>query len=234
MQSNLSFKDIIENLTKTSNVGFYMIHLERATDRIALIQHLEENLNTRLNITNAADGYKLVEQGHPNTCHISGPPYTRSAGEVGCTVSHVNVCKDALAKGYEYVVIFEDDCQFISNLSALNENIQDIVNISVPWDIFLLGCSPSDAFPTSSNNIIKLNRFDWTHSMIFNRNTMTKLVELYEHYYRNNTTLSVDTMYSNIIESNKLNVYTFRNHSGFFIQKQGAYSYIAEKERYNI
>ena len=46
----MDFKRIIEKLTKTTNVGFYMIHLNRAVERLPLIQKFEESLQIKLNI----------------------------------------------------------------------------------------------------------------------------------------------------------------------------------------
>jgi hypothetical protein len=60
---------------------------------------------------------------------------------------------------------------------------------------------------------------------------MQHLVRTYDKYYSNNTTLSIDTTYSNVIEENNLNAYGFKYYNKFFIQKQGMYSYVVEKVR---
>ena len=60
---------------------------------------------------------------------------------------------------------------------------------------------------------------------------MTKLINTYTEYVSNNTTLSIDTMYSNVIESYNLNAYGFRLNTSFFIQTSGLYSYVVERVR---
>jgi len=228
---NNNFRQCIEKLTKTNNIELYMIHLERATERIPLISTLENNLKTKLNIFPGANGYKLVQDGHPTTCQQRGSPFERSAGDIGCTVSHINICKDALSKGYDYIVIFEDDCEFISDIPKLNSYIDDFINLNLDWDLFLLGWSPL-VYSNISNYFSKISRFDCTHAVILNKTFMQYLIKTYDEYYNNNTTLSIDTMYSNIIEEKHLNVYGFTYHNGFFIQKRGMHSYIIEKVRF--
>lgn len=224
----MNFTQIIGNLTNTTNVGFYMIHLQRATERIPLIETLENKLKIKLNIFEGANGYKLVEEGHPTTCQQRGPPFTRGAGDIGCTVSHINICRDALLKKYDYIVIFEDDCEFISDLSSLNHYINEFINLNLSWDLFLLGLSPH-VLHNINDKFSKIIRFDLTHACVLKDTYIKELIKTYEDYYKNNTTLSIDTMYSNVLETTSLNAYGFNN--PLFIQKQGMYSYIVEKVR---
>ncbi len=229
--SDTTFRATIEKLSKTTNIELYMIHLERASERLPYISNLENSLKTKLNIFPAADGRQLVNEGHPTTCQQSGPPVKRWAGDIGCTVSHIRICKEALAKGYEYIVIFEDDCEFVSNLDAFNTYIDQFINLNSQWDLFLLGWNPVASSRIPGSNISKVNRFDCTHAVILNQTFMTNLVNTYEEYYNNDTTLSIDTMYSNVIEKYNMNAYGFTNNGGFFNQKYGLYSYIFEGVR---
>lgn len=226
----LSFNHIIDNLTHSTNIGYYMIHLERATEREPLIKQLENTLKIKLNIFPAADGHKLVKEGHPTTCQQRGPPATRGAGDIGCTVSHINICKDAIEKNYDYIVILEDDCEFVYDLSSLNNIINNFINLKLQWDLFLLGYEQEKYYNLPGTEFRKVSRFNLTHSVVLNRTFMKELIKTYEEYYNNNTTLSIDTMYSNVIENNNLNAYG-HVHNKMFIQKPGMYSYIVERVR---
>ena len=44
----MNFTQIIVNLTNSTNVGFYIIHLQRATERIPIIENLENKLHMKL------------------------------------------------------------------------------------------------------------------------------------------------------------------------------------------
>ena len=231
IMSTLSFKTIIENITNTQNIGYYIIHLEKATERLDTINKLQNDLNTPITIFPAADGYEMVKNGHPTTCQQRGPPHTRGAGCIGCTVSHINICKEALAKNQEYAVIFEDDCMFGSTLESFQQAMSQFTSLQLPFDLFTLGYSPVSASPIPNSIFSKINRYNGTYGALLSRSFMKKLVDLYEEYYNNNTSLSIDTMYSNVIEQHNMNAYGITNHLTYFVHKDGMYSYVIEQIR---
>ena len=226
--STLSFKTIIENITKTQNIGYYIIHLEKATERLATINKLQNDLNTPITIFPAADGYEMVKNGHPTTCQQRGFPHTRGAGCIGCTISHINICKEALAKNQEYTVIFEDDCMFNSTLESLQHTMNQFASLQLPFDLFTLGYSPISASPVNDSVFLKINSFNGTYGCLLSRTFMKKLVDLYEEYYNNNTTLSIDTMYSNVIKQYNMNAYGITKSLTYFVHNDGMYSYVLE------
>lgn len=63
----------------------------------------------------------------------------RWRGHAGCTMAHTGIYKDALKKGYDKVLIFEDDC-VITNPDTFNEVI-DKCSKELPddWQMFMLG-----------------------------------------------------------------------------------------------
>jgi hypothetical protein len=229
--TELTFRQIIGKLAGTNNVGFYMIHLTRAVERLPFVRQLEEKLQTPLTIFEAADGAQLVREGHPTTCQQRGPPFTRGAGCIGCTVSHIRICRDALENGYDYVVIFEDDCDFSSDLTTLESEVNRFVDLRLSWDLFLLGWDPQVSSPVSNSSVSKVTRFNLTHAGVLSRNFMKETIRTYEDYIGNNTTLSIDTMYSNIVEQTPFDAYGFTQHGQFFVQRSGIYSYVVEKIR---
>lgn len=224
--ADLSFQQIMENFTKTSAIGFYIIHLERAKERLPVIEELEKKLNIKLQIFEGADGYKLIGEGHPITCQQRGPPATRGPGDIGCTVSHINICKDALSKNYEHIVIFEDDCVFTSDLFAVAASLEQV---NMPWDLLLLGGNPKNALHISGTSVSKVTDFDCTHACVLNSKFMRELVNTYQSYYDSHCTLSIDTMYSNVLKTNKVTGIILNRRP--FIQKPAMYSYIVERIR---
>uniref|UniRef100_A0A6C0KNR8 Glycosyl transferase family 25 domain-containing protein n=1 Tax=viral metagenome TaxID=1070528 RepID=A0A6C0KNR8_9ZZZZ len=228
MDSTPTFQQSMELLTNTSNFGIYMIHLPRAVERVPFIESLERDLRTPLPIFEAADGYKLVEQGHPTTCQQRGPPFTRGAGCIGCTVSHINICKDALSKNYEYAIIFEDDCEFKSDVTSLYSEINTFRNLGLSWDVFLLGWDPQVSCIVPNTPYSKVSFFHETHACVISKRFMNLLIETYNEYIRNHTTLSIDTMYSNVIQKHDLNAYGCTDNRRFFAQRSGIYSYVVE------
>jgi GR25 family glycosyltransferase involved in LPS biosynthesis len=229
-----SFPEIIKSLTQAKQVGYYIIHLKRSTDRIPVIQQLEHSLQMTLPIFDAADGYELVKNGHPTTCQARGAPFYRRPGEIGCTVSHINICRDALSKNLDYAVVFEDDCIFRSDLSTLHSEIDKFVKLRKQWDLFLLGRSPGTTQPMEGTNISKVYQFDLAHALVMSSDFMRCVVRMYEKYTENNTSMAIDGMYSTVITQHYFNAYGFRYGNQFFQQMPGMYSYIIEQLRTNM
>ena len=228
--SELSFKSSVETITHTSNVGYYNIHLEKAVERLEVIKKLEHDLKTPITTFPAVNGYEIVKNGHPNTCQERGLPATRGSGEIGCTVSHITICREALAKGYEYAVVFEDDCEFSSNLESFHNSMKQFNSLNLPYDLFILGYAPLSTSKIDGTIFSKINLFNATHAYIMNRNFMKKAVETYEEYYSNNTTFAIDGMYSNVIENHHMNAYGPTEYLAYFNYKK-MYSYVLEGVR---
>jgi GR25 family glycosyltransferase involved in LPS biosynthesis len=226
----MSFEKIITNMTKTGNIGYYIIHLDKAIERLPFIEKLQGQLNTNLNVFKAADGYELIKSGHPIICQQRGHPATRGAGDIGCSVSHINICKDAISKKYDYIVIFEDDCIFKTDLNTLNSSLEEFIKSNIQWDIFLLGSDILKSDNTGIRGISKIYDFNCTHACILKSTFINELIKTYDEYYTNNVTLSIDTTYSNILKSGYLSAYGF-NDSRYFSQQSGLFSYVIERIR---
>ena len=220
-----SFADIINKFTGTSNNAMCVIHLQRAPDRLPYIDRLEQKLNMKIPIFDACEGSSLVANGHPTKCaHTHN--YYRSAGEVGCTVSHINICKEALKQNYDHIVIFEDDCELNKSLEELKVKLDEFKNLNVPWDLFCIG---GDNIGTHINDtFMRVDYFYRTHAVILNRTFMKELISLYETFYRNGTTWAVDGLYSDVLRSRKAHGYGFipNTNNVFFRQALGVKSYI--------
>jgi hypothetical protein len=99
----MNFKEIITQFLNTENVGYYMIHLERAKERLPVIHKLQDDLHMNLVNFEGIDGVELLKTGFPTSCaHTHGS--TRGAGDIGATVSHYKMCCLGLEKGYDYLV----------------------------------------------------------------------------------------------------------------------------------
>jgi len=60
-------------------------------------------------------------------------------GIIGCTQSHLAVLKMAKERGWDHVLILEDDFQFLVNREDLNKHIKAFFDLDIPYDILMLG-----------------------------------------------------------------------------------------------
>jgi len=109
----------------------YCINLERRPDRRENAQEQFTKIGIEnVEFFNATDG-KLFA---PSGIHITPP-------EWGCADSHIRIWRDIVDKGYETVLVFEDDVKiikgFLDKLAFVFDEMKD-----VEWDYINLGPSP--------------------------------------------------------------------------------------------
>lgn len=82
----------------------------------------------------------------------AGSKQTR--GQLGCTISHVNIYKDILDKGYDKVLILEDDA-LIGDL----DNLENCINqLPQDWGLFYLGFDGAAGLqPNYSSNLAEVS-----------------------------------------------------------------------------
>jgi glycosyl transferase family 25 len=101
--------------------------------------------------------------------------------DLGCFNSHTRICKEALNKGYNNIIIFEDDIEATKHLNK--EAIEKIVSFlkKAEWSIFYLGCFPwsffSDTKKTSFNSIFKCKAFG-AHAYAINKEYISYIAGL--------------------------------------------------------
>jgi len=220
----------VEALTGSKNIGFYMIHLDKATERKPLVEKLEENLKTKLNIFSGVDGQELINLGYP-TRSFDNPSANRGRGDLGCFASHARVHKHAIEKGYDYVVVFEDDCEMVNSIDNLCNQLIEFKNSNIAYDMFLLDCNQLRVDQTRNPTFNRIYDFYETHAYIASSKTSKSFVDIYEKFYSENLTYTVDGTFSHMLKTNVLTAYSFSVPHVFFRQLPGMYSYIVERAR---
>lgn len=230
----MNFKEIISEFLDTSNVVYYMIHLERAKERLPVIEKLETDLKTKLTNFEAIDGVELLKTGFPTSCAAT-PGSTRGPGDIGATVSHYKLCCLGLEKNYDYLVIFEDDCILNKSLNELEYFLtlskMYLKSIDKSFDIFLLGHGGCVEYDIQTNFLLRSYNFNGAHALIVNQKLMRAYKEEFESLLEKKLVHSSDGLYSLVIEKNDLHAYGVIHGNTFFEQNQKMYSYILEGYR---
>lgn len=148
----------------------WCINLDKRTDRWELAQ--EEF--SKMGILDKVERFSAIEH---------------QDGRVGVIKSNLAVVKDAKEKGYNNVLVFEDDMKFIESkektYEVLNNAIQQIdQKPQIRWSLFYLGANTND-----NNKLIKLkqrpnliylkNSFA-VHAMCYNRSIYDKFIRYAE------------------------------------------------------
>ena len=170
-------KDIIDKLDK-----IYFINLDKSKDR--LDKMLEQSKDFDLNLTRYPAIYgKDINRNKLIKNKILHKKNELRNGELGVTLSHINIWKESLKNNNEYILVLEDDILFCDNFK--NELNKYYKQIPEDWDIIYLGGSRMKG-KKISENILKLV-YDkipnagtnmGAYAMLLNKKSIKKLLSL--------------------------------------------------------
>ena len=175
----------------------YLLNLHKRTDRFTYSHKRLTDFDISYERFGATDGsvMKLIWESFPNK-QFTTPNY------LACCISHLSIYRDAVDKGYQKILILEDDLLF-------NKNLNLFFNIDVipEWeDIFYLGYIPlSDDLSMWNyglgNNFIKDRFFIpknlWgLYSYGISNSLMKELLSIYDLMFP----MELDRYFVNIIQ----------------------------------
>lgn len=128
-------------------------------------------------------GFENVEVTNDG-CHIV-KPQNLTFGQIGCSMSHVKLYDLIANSGWEKVLILEDDCLFLPEVSQIQNYMSQIPN---DWGMVYLGwvgplvrgnMSPN-VFKITKNNFVHLH---CTHSIAITKEFAKKMLDFNRECY---------------------------------------------------
>jgi|GEM_PF-3694006 len=177
----------------------YVINLDHRTDRLKQVNELLLNYDIKYK---RQSGVYLKEKYNDI---LNSTTNTSSLGHLGCILSHVNCCIDAIENNYERILVLEDDINILEeyvrfvDFNSLYKEAE-----SVDWGLFYLG-------GTFNEKLIKISKhLDrptgpvlGTQSVGYNKNVIDKIgknIPNSPEYYMEGNKLSkilpIDVIYS--------------------------------------
>lgn len=188
----------------SGSIGVVMIHLERAVEREPIIKSLGLAINSPIEILHAVDGKDLIAKGYPTECGID-PGIIRTAGEVGCMVSHIGAMRRALVKELSHLIIFEDDCTvgtqfskealqgFFRNAKRFSEDFQQ------SRDLLLLSTCGCYTWKNVTQGIKITNHFNGSHAYCISAAMMQRVISFYDDLLAKGKTAPIDGVLSRLL-----------------------------------
>jgi GR25 family glycosyltransferase involved in LPS biosynthesis len=181
-------------------------------DRIEIVKTLEKEIGVPITIFNAIQGKDFLEDFKDFKHPLSDEPIT--PGMIGCVLSHMTLLKEAKTD----ILIFEDDCEYVSDYSEFIRNIPN-------FDILCLGTNENVEYELQGNsNYVKIKRFWGTHAILIKYSAIEGILKTYEKYKSRKRFLPPDWIYNYAIREYNLRVYAPKNPKQFFKQKSGLVS----------
>ncbi len=186
-------EDVVDRGHEATKLGFdnvYMINLERRSDRRSNMEAILKELNVDYEWVKAVDGKATLSDSYVRQNNIkmmedfSEPYHGRplKLGEIGCFLSHYNVWRDVLDKGFNEVIVFEDDIRFepyFKHKLAAVKN--ELAAINLDWDLIFLGRkilhNVVEEWVENSTMLVHVNYTYWTLGYMLSRSGAQKLID---------------------------------------------------------
>ncbi len=177
----------------------YVINLDHRTDRLNEVNSLLKKYNINFK---RQSGVFLKEK---YTDVLNNTTNTSSLGHLGCVLSHVNCCIDAIKNNYDKILVLEDDINFIpEHIDSINyDKLLNEVN-NIDWGLFYLGGTYNDKLQKVSTYLDRpTGPVLGTQSVGYSREVIEKIGKKIpsdpEYYVKGNRlerVLPIDVIYS--------------------------------------
>ncbi|KAF6022292.1 CERCAM [Bugula neritina] len=173
-----------------NKLGFdeiYLINLERRPDRRIMMEQALAELGIEYKYFPAVDGRQLNETylDQLGVKQLEGylDPYHKrpmKMGEIGCFLSHYFIWKEMEEKGYNRILIFEDDVRFRVNfIRYFYEMMAEADRHINGWDLLYIGrkiMQNNEDFVINSRHLVYPGYTYWTLSYAVTRSGLKKLL----------------------------------------------------------
>jgi GR25 family glycosyltransferase involved in LPS biosynthesis len=151
----------------------YVINLEHRTDRWESISKLAEDAGLEIN---RWDAFKSADVDLD--IHRIGNRVKKQSC-IACTLSHFEIYKDALSKGYDRILVLEDDADIPVDL---HEQLESFFNKNslhnLPYDLIYLGCADKYVSAQISETLAISQYSLLTHALLFSKEGMEKVLNV--------------------------------------------------------
>ncbi|GAV05127.1 hypothetical protein RvY_15303 [Ramazzottius varieornatus] len=167
----------------------YLINLDRRTERRERMEKTFDILNLEVERITAVDGTKLTltDLDDMGVKMLEGylDPYKKrpmTMGEFGCYLSHYAIWRDVIDKGYQKVLVFEDDIRFENYFrQRLLDIWKDVDRLKLDWDLIYLGrkrlADEYEPFVKGSRQIVHVGYSYWTLCYMLSASGAAKLLK---------------------------------------------------------
>lgn len=106
----------------------------------------------------------------------------KANSQIGCTLSHYYICKEAKEKKYNRILVLEDDFLFTKSVDYVNDKLnKSILDLPVDWDLFYFGAYFVKGYEYNpvkgySENLVKVNTGFCTHAISYSLNGINKIL----------------------------------------------------------
>lgn len=207
----------IELIARESGIAgidaVYCINLDLRTDKWNAVKQEIEDQGLHVNRVAAVNGWKDLTK--TDCKKLLASEKALKPGQIGCFLSHLSVLKNAQMKGFERILVLEDDVSFIAPMKELSSYIDQLSETDPDWDLLYLdnwsmedrGLKERfDRLDSTMSEVIKKPKEEFSHFFrVFYRHDLHALVvskkgvqKLLDHFCKKPFLLAIDTEMNHI------------------------------------
>lgn len=196
----------------------YVINLKSRTDRWESITQFAQDAELPITQFKAFEAAKVDMEKHRYGIRTKKPSC------IACSLSHINLYREALKKGYKQVMVLEDDAMLPADLhKQLTGIFSRNKKILKDFDMFYLGAANKYP-PAVLNEDIAISQYTLlTHAYIVSEAGMKKMVDFVDTRYDGKIPASIDVFLAEDLQP-LLKVYQLNN---FIVKTISSYSDLA-------
>jgi hypothetical protein len=163
----------------------YVINLEHRTDRWESITKMAEAAGLQINRWNAVKAADIDLEKHRIGIRV------KKQSCIACTLSHFEIYRDALSKGYKKVLVLEDDAVIPPDLY---EQVEAFFTNSGLKEFDLVYFGAADKYPSAPiNEYMSLSQYTLlTHAMLFTREGLQKAIDVVDTQDEGKCRMTID------------------------------------------
>lgn len=171
----------------------YAVNLDHRTDRWETISRMGLEAGLVVNKWNATKAADLSL-----TQHRIGIRIKKLTG-IACWSSHTRMYRMGIDKGYDRMLVLEDDAELLPDLHNKLTNLFDSFDFK-DFDIIYLGAVDKYPAVKLQDNIYRCQHTLTTHAMLFSRQGMEKVIEIVDKEDEGKCRMSIDVFLAENIQ----------------------------------
>jgi len=96
--------------------------------------------------------------------------YKKEQGDLGCSLSHVEIMKQFNESNHKNCIVLEDDFVFMQDLDTVNSFFHRFFESNIPYDVCMLSANVQDTKPTQYEFLQKVNNAQTTSGFMVSKN----------------------------------------------------------------
>jgi GR25 family glycosyltransferase involved in LPS biosynthesis len=154
--------------------NIYCLNLSHRTDRWKSFSDLSRSNGFSVERFEAVNGAEL-KNGLGNIMEEN----PRRNSELACKIGHLRIIRDAKRKGYESILILEDDLRLRSNWENIFRHAYD--GLPADWELFYLGVNNINPSVEVAPHLSRVRTGFTTHAYAVHRRAFDLIIEAFDY-----------------------------------------------------